>query len=66
MAHFPAGFLLRLSFIAATSRAATIAPRFTWDTMQPFLHFANTSGPFADGAIGIMAKFPMVTIEKFQ
>jgi hypothetical protein len=46
--------------------AKTIAPRFSWDTVQPFLHFANTSGPFSDDAIAEMAKFPMLTIEKFQ
>ena len=49
-----------------TATTTTIAPRFSWDTIQPFIHLANSSGPFSAEAIAIMAKFPMVTVEKFQ
>ena len=45
---------------------ATIAPRFSWDTIQPFLHLANKTGPFQPEAFPIMAKFPIVTIDKYQ
>eukprot|EP00730_Choanoeca_flexa_P011688 TRINITY_DN27588_c0_g1_i1.p1 TRINITY_DN27588_c0_g1~~TRINITY_DN27588_c0_g1_i1.p1 ORF type:complete len:352 (+),score=63.87 TRINITY_DN27588_c0_g1_i1:51-1106(+) len=41
-------------------------PRFSWDTLPVFYHAANTSGPFSDEAIQLLAKYPMVTIEKFQ
>ena len=51
---------------ASIRRIPTLAPRFSWDTIQPFLHLANASGPFSNEAIAIMARFPMVTIEKFQ
>jgi hypothetical protein len=37
----------------------TIKPWFSWDTVMPFIHFANSSGPFSDEAIAIMATFPM-------
>lgn len=50
--------------IAALTTAAW--PRFSWDTVPVFYHSCNFSGPFSDHAIEIMAKFPMVTIEKGQ
>ena len=57
---------------ALTLGAAVLAapgngwPRFSWDTIQPFIHLANNSGPFSDAAIDAMARFPIVTVEKSQ
>eukprot|EP00038_Savillea_parva_P010202 m.188582 g.188582 ORF g.188582 m.188582 type:complete len:501 (+) comp17487_c0_seq1:41-1543(+) len=42
------------------------APRFSWDTIPIFIHSSNSSGSVNDDAIALMAKFPLVTIEKFQ
>jgi hypothetical protein len=55
-----------LCLLIVSALGATIKPRFSWDTVMPFIHFANASGPFSDEAIAIAATFPMVTIEKFQ
>lgn len=41
-------------------------PRFSWDTIPVFFHSSNSTGPFTDAAIKFMAKYPMVTVEKFQ
>eukprot|EP00035_Acanthoeca_spectabilis_P031905 m.16199 g.16199 ORF g.16199 m.16199 type:complete len:450 (+) comp5025_c0_seq1:106-1455(+) len=42
-------------------------PRFSWDTLPVFFHSSNSSGPYTDEAIQMIAsKFAMVTIEKFQ
>ena len=42
------GVGLCLQALLALAHGKTIAPRFSWDTVQPFLHFANSSGPFAE------------------
>jgi hypothetical protein len=57
--------VLALLFVT-TASGATIKPRFSWDTVMPFIHLSNTSGPFTDEAIAVLATFAMVTIEKFQ
>jgi hypothetical protein len=41
-------------------------PRFSWDTVPVFYHSCNYSGPYSDAALQVVAKFPMVTIEKGQ
>ena len=41
-------------------------PKFSWDTMPVFIHGSNQSGPINAEAIHLMAKFPLVTVEKFQ
>ena len=41
-------------------------PRFSWDTVPVFYHSCNFTGPYTDAGVKIMAKFPMVTIEKGQ
>ena len=41
-------------------------PRFSWDTLPVFFHSSNASGPYTADAAKVMARFPMVTIEKFQ
>ncbi|XP_065182760.1 uncharacterized protein LOC135813611 [Sycon ciliatum] len=40
--------------------------QFSWDHVPVFIHTSNTTGPFNDQALQIMAKFPIVTIEKYQ
>eukprot|EP01084_Bolivina_argentea_P026480 49264_1 len=41
-------------------------PRWSWDTIQLFIHGANNTGPLNETAAKYMSSFPMATIEKFQ
>ena len=41
-------------------------PKFSWDTLPVFIHGSNQTGPINEEAIALMAKFPLVTVEKFQ
>ena len=41
-------------------------PRFSWDTLPVFYHGSNASGPASAAGVEVMARFPMVTVEKFQ
>ena len=41
-------------------------PMFSWDTLPVFFHSGNESGLYTEESLKIIAKFPMVTIEKFQ
>jgi hypothetical protein len=41
-------------------------PAFSWDTVPKFIHTSNATGPVNAGALALMARFPMVTVEKFQ
>ena len=41
-------------------------PEFSWDTLPVFFHSSNTSGLYSQQALKIIAKFSMVTIEKWQ
>ena len=41
-------------------------PEFSWDTVPVFFHSSNTSGPYSLEALRVIAKYPMVTIEKWQ
>jgi hypothetical protein len=41
-------------------------PAFTWDTLPIFFHGSNASGPVNPGALALMARVPLVTVEKFQ
>ena len=68
--------ILRPTTAAATAvaLAATLAagapspPAFSWDTVgkMAFYHSCNFTGPYTDEALQVVAKFPMVTIEKGQ
>ena len=60
--------LLRLLLTAALlqSSVAAAPPPFSWETLPVFLHVGNNSGPFNDAAIEVMAKFAMVTLDKWQ
>eukprot|EP01043_Picozoa_sp_COSAG02_P052848 COSAG02_NODE_5757_length_4062_cov_12.533687_2_plen_387_part_00 len=51
---------------AATPCATCRGPAFSWDTVPKFIHTSNASGPVNADALALLAKFPMVTIEKFQ
>ena len=50
--------------LAAT--AAPAGPRFSWDTVPVYYHSCNFTGAYTDAALDVVAKFPMVTIEKGQ
>ena len=39
---------------------------FSWDTVMPFFHADNTTGPYSDEAIRSIARFPLVTLEKWH
>ena len=41
-------------------------PRFSWDTLPVFFHGSNASGPVNSAGLQMMARFPLVTVEKFQ
>ena len=58
-------FLLLFSAIVLpVSRAAL--PVFSWDTLPVFFHSSNASGMYTKEAMRVIAKYPMVTIEKWQ
>jgi hypothetical protein len=61
---------LALELLAPSAMAAEPyvpkGPKFSWDTMPSFFHSSNSSGLINQKAIEMMAKFPMVTVEKFQ
>ena len=40
--------------------------RFDWATVQPFFHADNVTGPYSDEAIRSIARFPVVTFEKWH
>ena len=39
---------------------------FSWATVQPFFHADNITGPYSEEAIAEIAKFPLVTLEKWH
>ena len=51
---------------ALVSTSGAVLPQFSWDTLPVFFHSSNTSGPYSADAIRVIAKYPMVTIEKWQ
>ena len=57
--HF---LLLTLLFALCSAKL----PLFSWDTLPVFFHSGNASGLYTKESLKIIAKFPMVTIEKFQ
>ena len=42
------------------------AVQFSWERVQPFFHEDNVTGPYSDEAIRALAKFPLVTLEKWH
>jgi hypothetical protein len=50
-----------------TNTACALYPYvLQWDTLPVFFHSSNSSGPYNEESVRLMAKFPMVTVEKFQ
>ena len=41
-------------------------PMFSWDTLPVFFHSANESGLYSEESLRVIAKFQMVTIDKWQ
>lgn len=70
--------MCNLFLLMSTSQSSSLADIFrhangyvfdppTKSHFRPvFFHSSNASGPYGQAAIELMAKFPMVTIEKFQ
>lgn len=56
----------RLHGLCCCAIAARQGPAFTWETLPIFFHGSNASGPVNPGALALMARFPLVTVEKFQ
>jgi hypothetical protein len=58
--------LLCCCLLATTADA--LMPKFSWDTLGglSFFHSSNATGEYTDEAIKLMAKFRMVTIEKWM
>ena len=55
-------FLFSLMVVLCSAKL----PMFSWDTIPVFFHSGNESGLYSEESIKTIAKFPMVTIEKFQ
>ena len=56
---------LVITAITLGSTSAAL-PQFSWDTLPVFFHSSNSSGPYNNDALKVIAKFPMVTIEKYM
>ena len=56
--------MLVLAMGMAGAMAAPQMPKFSWDTVPVFYHSCNYTGQFSDAAIAIIAKFPLVVVEK--
>ena len=41
-------------------------PQFSWDTLPVFFHSSNSTGQYNDDAMKIIARYSMVTIEKWM
>ena len=46
--------------------AKAALPQFSWDTLPVFFHSSNSTGQYNDDALKVIAKFQMVTIEKWM
>jgi hypothetical protein len=66
------GWLLSSSLLFALLPAAhsqlplPTAVQFSWERVQPFFHEDNVTGPYSDEAIHALARFPLVTLEKWH
>jgi hypothetical protein len=58
--------VLLLGTVAAAATFSPAGPRFSWSTVPVFYHSCNFTGPFLPSALDVMAKFPLVTVEKGQ
>jgi hypothetical protein len=69
LANFTRAMMARVLLLGTVAAAATFSPagpRFSWSTVPVFYHSCNFTGPFLPSALDVMAKFPMVTVEKGQ
>ena len=41
-------------------------PKFSWDTVPVFFHSSNQTGDYTSDALNVIAKYQMVTVEKWQ
>ena len=58
--------LLLAAAAAPVAISVPHGPKFSWDTLPVFIHSSNASGPISAAGLATMARFPMVTVEKFQ
>jgi hypothetical protein len=58
--------LLLMSEVTHAQLPLPSSVHFSWDTVQPFFHADNVTGPFSDQAIASIARFPLVTLEKWH
>lgn len=58
--------VLAAVLLSAALSSTRAAPQFSWSTVPTFFHGANASGPVSAEAATFLAKFPMVTIDKWQ
>ena len=56
--------LLAVALLFGSASAAL--PQFSWDTLPVFFHSSNSTGQYNDDALQTIAKFQMVTIEKWM
>ena len=61
-----ASALALLALATTSTPSAPQGPRFSWDTLPVFFHGSNASGPVNPAALALMARFSIVTVEKFQ
>ena len=59
-------FLLLFSALVLLPVSKAALPVFSWDTLPVFFHSSNASGMYTKEALRVIAKYPMVTIEKWQ
>jgi hypothetical protein len=55
-----------LLLVVAAGNSWGTLPNFSWDTLPVFFHSSNSSGPYSSDALKVIAKYPMVTIEKWM
>ena len=58
--------LIILAVVLLFGSANAALPQFSWDTLPVFFHSANSTGQYNDDALKVIAKFQMVTIEKWM
>ena len=58
--------LILLAAALLFGSASAALPQFSWDTLPVFFHSSNSTGQYNDDALKVIAKFQMVTIEKWM
>ncbi len=59
-------FALRMLPAVQAQLPLPIAVQFSWERVQPFFHEDNVTGPYSDEAIQALARFPLITLEKWH